>query len=171
MICLLYFSLHHGLVYIDLLWKVNLFASSFGSFMFSYLCWLRISCFPICVDWDGSRSRIDCISGEVALMFHPTPTTLKRINFCWLYLWVNELSNIYTLAGNTIKYNALLGVVLMSSSDANWPIQPWPHVQSLVVRQCMYKPTDKCRGCTGNGDMWYRAFLWFIGPPYTPFPL
>ena len=41
MVCLLYWLSQYGLVCIHLLWKVSLFASSFESSMYSYLCWLR----------------------------------------------------------------------------------------------------------------------------------
>jgi hypothetical protein len=57
-------------------------------------------------------------------------TTQKRINCCRLYLKVDHLSDICTLAGDTIDRNAWLGILPMPSSDADWTVQTRPDAES-----------------------------------------
>jgi hypothetical protein len=68
------------------------------------------------------RVNDTCIMDEF-LRLNLAPTTLKRLNFCRLWLKVTLISDISNLQGSTIAATAWQGLKPMPSSPADWPIQ------------------------------------------------
>jgi hypothetical protein len=87
------------------------------------LAWLEIQDIPLP---QLQRTNNACITNGM-LGLNISPTTLKRINFCRIWLRVTALSDICTLHGDTIDRNAWLGLTPMPTTTEDWPVQVCPH--------------------------------------------